>query len=211
MMNLYYCPYACSMASHVALEEAGASFHAKKINIFTGDQKKSEYLAINPRALVPALEFDNGQVLLESTAILGWIGHAYPEKALLGSSPLEHALTISMCAWLSGTVHTTFKRFIHPEDVNADKDTWTGIKTKARDSYWGHLKEIDAKLANQPWIMGDRFTLADPYVLVFYPWCRDLDLPIEELTNLAAMKDRLVARPAAHRALAREKSVLLKM
>lgn len=59
--------------------------------------------------------------------------------------------------------------------------------------------------------MGDRFTLADPYALVFFPWGRELGLPIAELTNLARMKDRLVARPAARHALEREKSVLLTM
>ncbi len=66
-------------------------------------------------------------------------------------------------------------------------------------------------LADCPWIMGEQFTVADPYALVFYPWARELGLPIGELTNLAAMKGRLIERPAARRALEREKSVLLSM
>ncbi|MFT7758984.1 UNVERIFIED_CONTAM: glutathione S-transferase N-terminal domain-containing protein, partial [Salmonella enterica subsp. enterica serovar Enteritidis] len=78
MLTLYYFPHACSMASHVALEESGAAFELKKVNILTGEQFKPEYREINPRAKVPALRFDDGQVLLESTAILGWIGSAFP-------------------------------------------------------------------------------------------------------------------------------------
>lgn len=85
------------------------------------------------------------------------------------------------------------------------------IKARAEESYWGHLQELDGTLADRPWLMGERFTLADPYALVFFPWGRDLDLPIAEPTNLTAMKDRLIARPAARRALEREKSVLLTM
>lgn len=211
MMTLYYCPYACSMASHVALEEAGASFEAKKVNIFKGEQFEPEYRAINPRAKVPALRFDDGRVLLESTAILGWIGNAYLDGELLGADPLDRARTIATCAWLSGTVHQTFKQFIHPEHLLADAGMQAALKAQAKDTYWAHLKEIDTALADRPWIMGEGFTLADPYVLVFYPWGRELGLPIKELTNIAAMKDRLIARSAARRALEREKSVLLSM
>jgi len=211
MLTLFYCPYACSMASHVALEEAGATFETTKINIFKGEQFKPDYLEINARAKVPALRFDDGRVLLESTAILGWIGHAYPDAGLLGRDALDQARTIATCAWLSGTVHPTFKQFIHPEQVIADKAQHEAVKAKAKETYWAQLLEIDAILADRPWMMGDQFTVADAYALVFYPWGRELGLPIEELRNLAAMKDRLIARPAARRALEREKSVLLTM
>lgn len=211
MMTLYYCRYACSMASHVALEEAGATFETSEVNIFTGEQFKPAYRAINPRAKVPALRFDDGRVLLESTAILGWIGMTYLEGRLLGDAPLDRARTIALCAWLSGTVHTTFKHFIHPEHLTPDTTMHASIKAQARDRYWEHLKEIDAMLADRPWLMGERFTLADPYALVFFPWGRELGLPIAELTHLTAMKERLIERPAARRALGREKSVLLTM
>lgn len=211
MLTLYYCPYACSMASHVALEEAGATFEAKKVNIFKGEQFTPEYRAINPRAKVPALRFDDGRVLLETVAILGWIGSAYRDGDLLGADPLDRARTLATCSWLSGTVHTTFKQFIHPELYVADAGMHAALKAQAKESYWTYLQEIDAVLADRPWIMGDHFTLADPYALVFYPWGRELGLPINELLNLAAMKNRLIERPAARRALERERSVLLSM
>ncbi len=199
------------MASHVALEEAGASFEAKEVNIFANEHLKPDYLAINPRAKVPALRFDDGQVLLESTAILGWVGSAYPGSNLLGADALERARTLATCAWLSSTVHPAFSRFVRPERVTAEADGHAGVKARAKESFWNCLQEIDAMLADRPWIMGDRFTVADPYALVFYPWGRELGLPTGELANFAAMKDRLIGRPAARRALEREKSVLLSM
>ena len=211
MLTLYYSPYACSMASHVALEEAGATFDTKKVNIFTGEQHRPEFRAINPRAKVPALLFDDGRVLLETTAILGWVGTTHGNGHLLGPTPLDRARTIAMSAWLSGTVHSTFKHFIHPEHFVADETMHAALKAKAKDSYWEHLQEIDRVLAKSPWIMGDTFSLADPYALVFFPWGRELGLPIMELSNLVAMKNRLIDRPAARRALEREKSILLTM
>lgn len=211
MLTLYYCPYACSMASHVALEEAGATFDTNKVNIFTGEQHKPEFKAINPRGKVPALRFDDGRVLLETTAILGWVGATFAESRLLGADPLDCARTIATCAWLSGTVHPTFKQYIHPEDYVTDTEAHPAVKAQARNLYWKYLREIDALLADRPWMMGEEFTLADPYALVFYPWGRELNLPIHELTHIAAMKDRLIARPAARRALERERSVLLSL
>lgn len=211
MMTLYYCPRACSMASHVALEEAGATFDAKKVDIFTGEHLKPEYRAISPRAKVPALKFDDGRVLLESTAILEWVGTAYPDAGLLGADPVDRARVIATCAWLSSSVHPAFGQFVHPERLSDDKTTHAALKAHAKDNFRSYLREIDAMLADGPWIMGERFTVADPYALVFHPWGRELGLPMEELTHLTAMKDRLVARPAARRALEREKSVLLFM
>lgn len=211
MLTMFYSPYACSMASHVALEEAGAVFEAKKINIFTGENNKPNYLAINHRAKVPALRFDDGRVLLETTAILGWVGSTHLQGRLLGTNAIDRARTIAHCAWLSASVHSTFKQFIHPEQYVADTGSQGDLKAQAKDTYWTHLRELDAMAADQPWIMGDEFTLADAYTLVFFPWGRDVGLPINELTNLTALKDRLLERPAARRALERERSVLLQL
>ncbi len=211
MLTLYHCPRACSMASHVALEEAGATFAAKKVDIFIGEHRTPEYLAVNPRGKVPALRFDDGRVLVESTAILSWIGTAFPDAGLLGADQLDRARTQATCAWLSSSVHPAFSRFVHPDRFSDDNATYAALKSCAKESFWVGLREIDRMLADGPWIMGDRFTVADPYALVFYPWGRELDLPVADLTHLTAMKDRFTRRPAARRALEREGSVLLSM
>ena len=209
MLTLYYSPRACSMASHVALQEAGAIFEAKEVNIFAGEHDKPGYLAINPRGKVPALRFADGRVLFESTAILGWVGTAYPDSNLLGADPVERARTIAMCAWLSSTVHPAFGRFVRPERLIADPSAHPALKSQAKTAFWNSLLEMDATLAGRPWIMGDQFTVADPYALVFYSWGSELDLAVTKLVNLTAMKNRLIGRPAARRALEREKSVLM--
>lgn len=209
MLTLYYSPLACSMASHVVLEEAGASFSAVEVNIFKGEHRRSEYLAINPQGKVPALRFDDGRVLLETVAILQWIGAAYPDAALLGASALDQALTIATCAWLSSAVHPTFATYVHPERFSDDEAAHAALKSRAKATFWSYLHEIDRNLADRQWVMGSRFTVADPYALVFYSWGLELKLPIGDLLHLTAMKERLIHRPAARRALERENSRLL--
>lgn len=211
MLTLYYCPLACSMASHVALEEAGAVFEAKKVDVFVCEHLKPEYRAVNPHGKVPALRFDDGRVLLESTAILSWVGTTYPDNDLLGADSVGGAQTIATCAWFSDTVHPAFAQFVHPERFVAEPEGRAALKAHAKKRFWTYLLEIDAKLAYRQWIMGEQFTVADPYALVFYPWGRELDLPVHELTNLVAMKNRVIERPAARRALEREKSAILSM
>lgn len=209
MLTLYYSPHACSMASHVALEEAGAEYETKKINIFKGEQFSPEFKALNPRSKVPVLQFEDGSVLLESTAILKWIGERYPDSQLLGADPAERAQTIAACAWLAGTVHPTFKQFYHPEEVIGEPSLYPSVKAKATENYWAHLQELDRILEGRDWMVGERFTVADPYALVFFSWGRDLGLPIGELANLIGLKDRVIARPAARKVLETERSMLL--
>ena len=211
MLTLYYSPRACSMASHVALEEAGAQFEPRVINIFNGEHMTPEYKAINPRSKVPALRIDDGSILVESTAILGWVARAHPDKVLLGKTEADQAQAPSLCSWLSSTVHPAFARFVRPERFAGDEESQTAVRAKAKETYWDSLLEVDRMLAGRPWLMGDDFTLCDPYALVFYGWAPELELPIGELKNYAAMKDSLLARPLARKALERENSRLLTM
>ena len=168
MLTLYYSPRACSMASHVALEEAGAEFEARLVNIFAGEHLTPEYQNINPRSKVPALQLDDGSVLVETPAILTWIARTYPDKALLGASELDQAQSLSICSWLASTVHPAFGRFVRPERFADDDASQAAVRQSARRKYWESLQEVDRMLIGRPWLMGDAFTLCDPYALVFY-------------------------------------------
>lgn len=211
MLTLYYSPRACSMASHVGLEEAGVTFEAHHVNIFEGEHLTPAYKKINPRSKVPALRFDDGSVLTETPAILSWIGRTHPDRKLLGRTELDQARCISICSWLASTVHPAFGRFVRPERFASDESSQADVQASAKETYWQSLQEIDRMLADQTWLMGADFTLADPYALVFYGWGAELELPVNALKNVTAMKDRLLERPIARKVLERENSVLLTM
>jgi len=209
MLKLYYAPGACSMASHITLEESGAQYEAQALQFAQGEQKTETYLKINPRGKVPALSVDGGAVITENAAILTYLAKRFPEKNLLPKDPVGEARAISFMAWCSNTVHPSFTHIFRPERFSDDAAAHAGIKDAGRKAFWANLQEIDGIIDGNPWTQGAQFTTCDPYALVFYGWGTRIELPVKELKNYTAWKDRMVARPAVRKILEREKSVLL--
>jgi glutathione S-transferase len=208
MLTLYYSPGACSMASHITLEETSAKYEAVPILLAKGENKTESYLKINPRGKVPALSVDK-DVITENTAILTHLAKSFPEKNLMPKDPLGEARCISTMAWLSNTVHPCFSHIFRPERFSADESAHPGIKEVGKQSFFANLQEIDGLLAGKQWLQGAQFTTCDPYALVFYSWGNRIELPMKDLKNYTAWKDRMVKRPAVHKVLEREKNPLL--
>src|SRR5205814_8110971 len=106
-MKLYFAPGACSLASHIALEESGLPYETERLNLQQGDQRKPEYLKLNPRGRVPTLVVD-GKVLTENVAIMTLIGGGYCAGRLWPKSTWEQSRALSLRAWLSDSVHPAF-------------------------------------------------------------------------------------------------------
>lgn len=210
MLTLYYSPGACSMASHIGLEEAGASFETKLVALAKGEQRTLEYLKINPRGKVPALRLDDGSVLVENTAILAYLGRRFPEQGLLPKDLVAEARCISMMAWLSNTVHPAFTHIFRPERFAEDPNAAASVKETGKKNFWAALEELDGLVAGKKWMQGDQFTGCDPYALVFYGWGTRIELAMRELKNYTAWKDRMLERPAVRKVLEREQNILLK-
>jgi glutathione S-transferase len=208
MLTLYFSPGACSLASHIAMEETGAPYEAKLTALAKGEQRTPEYLAINPRARVPALKTEDG-VITENVAILTYLAKRFPEKTLLPRDLPAEVRCISTMAWLSNTVHPGFTRVFRPERFTEDPATHEAIKKSGRDAFWASLQEVDGLFAGKEWLAADHFTVCDPYALVFYQWGKRIDLPVADLKNYTGWKERMLARPAVRKILEREKSVLL--
>ncbi|HLI11298.1 MAG TPA: glutathione S-transferase N-terminal domain-containing protein [Alphaproteobacteria bacterium] len=209
MLTLYYSPGACSMASHIALEETGAAYEVKPIILAKGEQKTESYLKINPRGKVPALGVD-GKVLTENVAILTYLAKRFPEKKLLPADLFEEVRCISTMAWFSNTVHPSFTHIMRPERFAAEEAAHAVVKETGRKAFWANCQEIDSLLKGKEWVMGAQFTVADPYALVFYGWGKRIDLPMHELAAYTAFKERMLKRPAVRKVLEREESGLLK-
>ena len=202
-ITLYYGPGACSFASHVALEESGLDYEAVKLNLAAGDQRKPEYLKLNPRGRVPTLVVD-GEPLTENVGILTWIGGGHPETGLWPKDTWQQCKLVSMLAWFSNTVHPAYTHLLRPERFVDGDEHRAAVKDKARGIYEGYLREIDGMLRGRKWLMGSRYTVADPYLPVFYRWARRHDLPVHELANYTAAVDRMLARPAVKKVMADE-------
>jgi len=209
MLTLYFCPGACSTASHMALEETGAQYGEKPIFLPKGEQKTETYLKINPRGKVPALDVD-GKILTENTAILTYLAKTFPEKKLMPADAFEQARCLSTMAWFSNIVHPSYSHYMRPERFAADAAAQPSVKETGKKSFWANCQEIDSLLEGRDWIMGKEFSVADCYALVFYGWGLRAELPMKELANFTAFKERMLKRPAVKKVLESEESILLK-
>ena len=201
MMALYYTPGACSMAAHIVLEESGEKYEAKKVDLAGGEQRTEAYLKMNPLGRVPVLRLDNGEPLAENTAILPYLGKRFD---LWPRDAIADARALSVIGFFATTVHPAHAHVGRPERYASDSSAFATIKEAGLKSFHGYLKQIDGMLAGREWF-SDRYSVLDPYGLVFYTWGVRHELPMGELKNYTAFKDRMLKRPAVERVVEDEK------
>jgi glutathione S-transferase len=205
MMTLYFSPGACSLASHIGLEESGASYEIKPILLAKGQQRTEEYLKINPRGKVPALNVD-GKILVENTAILTYLSRSFPEKRLLPADPAEEARCIATMCWFSSIVHPSYQRTSRPERFAESEAAHAAVKENGRKSFWANCQEINSMFRGNDWVMGREFTVVDGYALVFYGWGLRGGFPMKELSAYSAWQERMMQRPTVKRSIESEQA-----
>lgn len=201
MMTLYYAPGACSMAAHIVLEESGEKYEPRKVDLAGGEQRTEAYLKINPQGRVPVLGLDNGQPLAENTAILPYLGKRF---GLWPTDAMAEARALSLIGFFAASVHPAHAHVGRPERYTSDASAHANIKETGLKTFHGYLKQIDGMLAGREWL-SDKYSVLDPYGFVFYTWGKRRELPMDELKNYTAFKDRMLKRPAVQRVVADEK------
>src|ERR1700738_717975 len=206
MLKLHYSPGACSLASHIALEEAKASYTLQRVDLKAGEQRSPEYLKINPKGRVPALKTDRG-ILTESPVILGYVAQAYPEAGLADLSD-DFALADMQAfnLFLTATVHVAFAHVFRPTRYADGDATAAAMKTKASASLDDCFAMIERQMSDgRPYVHGDHYTVSDPYLLVFSRWLDRAELgPVGQFPLVAAHRRRIEVRPAVQKVLAAE-------
>jgi glutathione S-transferase len=209
-LTLYYSPKACSLASHIALEESGLPYDAVSVDIRAGGNVKESYLSINPSGAVPALSAGD-TVITESQAILTYIADLVPETTLIPRPGTRaRARAHEWMNWISSTVHVTYRSIFKPQTYAGD-DAHAGaaVRDHAKKKLWKILTEVEARLGNSSYALGSEFSVADAYLFVFYLWSFDeriqAELPSRPLYTAHAA--RVWSRPAVRRVVARERAV----
>ncbi len=206
-MTLFYSPRACSLACHIALEESGLPFQARAVRIRAAEHQSAEYLRINPWGKIPALRIGN-EVLTEAHAILNYIGErAPPELGLLPTAdPLQRARAHEWMNFLSSTVHIAFRPLFRPQALIGDAELYPKLREVGVRNLRKALSEVDTRLRGRTWALGERYSVCDPYLLVFYIWSQREDVIgyAPDLPNWHALAERIFARTATARAMARE-------
>lgn len=202
MLTLYYAPGACSLAAHIVLEESGEKYAPREVDFSKSEQRSEAYLKLNPLGRVPVLGLDDGQPLPENTAILPYLGKRF---GLWPTDPLMEAKALSLIGFFAATVHPAHAHVSRPERYAADPAVFPALKQRGLETFHGYLKQIDDMLAGRAWFL-DKYSVIDPYGLVFYTWGIRRELPVRELKNYTAFKDRMFERPAVRRIVEAEKT-----
>ena len=202
-IKLYYAPGACSFASHIAIEEVGVPYETERLDLAAGDQRKPEYLKLNPRGRVPTCVVD-GHVITENVGIISYFAGGYPSAGIWPKDTWHQSMAISTMAWLSNSVHATYGHLARPARYADDTASQESIRAKARGMYEEYLREIDGLLAGRKWAIGDRYSAVDGYLLVFYRWGNRQKMPVRELKNYTAVMEKVLARPAVKKVMADE-------
>ncbi len=200
MLTLFYAPGACSMASHIVLEESGEKYDAKRMDLAKGEQKTAEYMKIHPLGRVPALKLDDGSPLTENTAILPFLGKRF---GLWPTDLLKEARALSIVGFFASSVHPAHAHVGRPERYTEDKSAFPGIQAMGKKTFHDYLRQIDAMYAGREWL-SDKYSVLDPYALVFYAWGLKRELPVAELKHYTALKERMAKRAAVQRVVADE-------
>jgi glutathione S-transferase len=189
-MKLYYSPGACSQAPHILLHEIGLSHDAERVDL---KAKKTEnggdFLAINPKGAVPALELDSGDVLTENAVILQYLGdRSSVGEVLPPLGNFRRYRVLELVNFITTELHKRFGFLFSPDPTDEMKQLVIRDLGKKLDY-------IDAELGEGPFLMGDELTLPDPYLFVITGWT-DKFIGLDRWPNLRAFRERMLERPS---------------
>jgi glutathione S-transferase len=208
MLKLYYAPGTCALASHIALEEAGASYEAVRLNFKTEDQKQPEYLKINPKARVPSLVTDRG-IITETPAILIYVAQTFPAAKLAPlDDPYQLARVQSFNSYLCSTVHVAHAHRVRGYRWTDDAAAIETMKQKVPQTVGECFALIEREFFEGPWVMGKDYTVADGYLYTLTQWLSGDGVDVNRTPKIAEHFRRVGERPAVQRALAEEKREL---
>jgi glutathione S-transferase len=204
MITLYYHPGNASLTPHILLNEIGQPFELAKIDCDQGEQRSEAYLRINPHGRVPAL-VDDGLILYETAAIVLHLIERHPE-AELAPAPRsnERSLFYRWIAHLSCTVQPEMRPYFYAAQHAGDPAHIADVKETASRRLRAMFEVIDQQLGQGPYLLGDRYSAADPYLTMLMRWTRNMTKPARTLPHLAAHAERVLARPQVKLTFERE-------
>ncbi|MEQ1613415.1 MAG: glutathione S-transferase family protein [Hyphomicrobiaceae bacterium] len=204
MFTLYYAAHTCSLASHIALEDVGASYELRRVDFASTQQRSPEYLAINPKARVPALVTPRG-ILTETPAMLVFIAQSFPDKRLAPiSDPFAFAKLQSFNSYLCSTLHVAHAHRMRGHRWAFEESSFKDMQRKVPESVGGCYDLIESQLLNGPWVMGSEYTVADPYLFTLAQWLEDDGVDPTRVPRVIEHRLRMAERANVKKAITQE-------
>lgn len=206
MLKLYYAANSCALATHIVLEEVGADYSTQRIDFAKEQQKSPEFLKINPKGRVPALVTDRG-ILTETPAMLVYVAQSFPTARLAPmDDPFAFARMQSFNSYLCSHLHVAHAhrmrghRWVDADDAHSI----AAMKRKVPETVGDAFEMIERDMLKGPWVMGDTYTICDPYLFTLAQWMEKDGVDLARVPRVVDHRRRVSERPAVKRAIAEE-------
>ena len=206
MLQLYYAPHTCSLASHIALEDAGAVYELKLVDFAKNEQQQPEYLEINPKARVPALVTSRG-ILTETPAMLVYVAQTFPDAGLAPiDDPFAFAELQAVNSYLCSSLHVAHAHRMRGYRWTDDPAAITAMQRFVPESVSACYQFIEECVVKGPWVMGEYYTIADPYLFTIAQWLEDDGVDPTRFPRVLGHRERMLDRPTVKKAIREETS-----
>ena len=206
MIQLHYFPSNASMTPHMVLEELGVAYELKLVDRKVNAQQSAEYLRLNPNGKIPVL-VDGDLVLYETAAICLHLADTHPHASLAPAvGTPQRAVFYKWLMWLSSTLQPEMEVYFYPDRWANDGAGAAVVKQHAERRIDAFVDQLDVELARHggTWLLGERYSLLDPYALMLCRWTRAMARPARGLPHVGPYLQRVLARPAIARCFQRE-------
>jgi glutathione S-transferase len=196
LMKLYYSPGTCSLASHIALNEAGIKFRVEKVDLRNKQCAEGDYKKINAKGYVPALQLDNGEILTEGAIILQYIADQAPNSHLLPKAGTwERYRALEWLNYVATEIHKGFSILWAADRWVPSKEGNEQVKAAAKEAMANRFNFLNEKLSHANYLMGEQFSVADGYLFTVMKWTTHLQIDLQRWPALTQFMERVAARP----------------
>jgi glutathione S-transferase len=198
-MKLFYSPGACSLAPHIVAREAGIELELDRVD---GKSRRtasgSDYLAINPKGYVPALQLDDGEVLTEGPVVAQYLADRKPSTGLApAAGTIARYRLMEMLGYINSEIHKAYSPLFN-----------ANLAPAIREERLAYLRKryavIEQRLSKHQYLVGDSFTIADAYLFTVTRWADTVKLDLTDFPNVRSFQTRVAARPAVQAAMKTE-------
>lgn len=209
-LTLYYAPGTCALATHLALEFAGADYQTVRLDFSQQQQRSPVFMKLNPKGRVPALVAERG-VLTETPALLQYISQRFPEAQL---APLSDAFLLAKAnefnSYLCSTVHVMHAHRVRGARWADDPAVIDALKLKVAQNMGDCFELIEREMLQGPWVLGERLSVCDLYLFTLAQWLKGDGVEIERFPRVAANQQQLVLDARVIRVLAAQAQQAMK-
>jgi glutathione S-transferase len=204
VLTLYYAPHTCSLASHIALKDVGAKYELKRIDFGKAEQQSPAYLGMNPKGRVPAMVTRRG-ILTETPALLVHLAQSFPEARLAPlDDPFAFAQLQAFNSYLCSTLHVAHAHRMRGHRWADEPASFADMQRKVPRSVGACYDMIETHMLRGPWVMGDAYTIADPYLFTLAQWLEDDGVDPGRIPLVMEHRTRMSQRPNVRDAIAEE-------